>query len=361
MVKTIQHAAPASAREEQLQFLRFFAFFNIFIVHTEEWTFFNYPSAHCSDSAVTFFVLLSGMVIGLSRYGREQELTLAAWGREMWKWLRRMYPLYLLALLLSVMYSPIPTLIASQDWTGMKEPLTYLAKHLLMIQSWFPADEFRFNGAGWYLSTLLPLVALNLPLSVLLNKIRRIRFGIPLMLMGTLGAAFVVVTYCYFTQDMNMDYWHYLFPLARLPEYLIGMIWGFLIREAKGRVRPRAWWKWVFTALEIFVLVFWFTSLSRPGNYWRNYIVSWLKPNCLLLIVFAFGYGWISKLFRWKPLVWLGDVSFGCYLLHGIVIKTYRGLNGIFLPNTGSEAFAFFYCLIISIMLAHYMNRPAKK
>lgn len=362
MTKAIEPKVAATRqRAEQLQFLRFLGFWNIFMVHTEEWAFFPYPTSHCSNATVSFFFLLSGLVIGLSRYGREEDLSFAQMGSYMWKRICKYYPVYFIALMLSVLYSPIPTAIATQNFESLKESLTYLTKHLLMIQSWFPLDEFRFNGAGWYLSSLIPLMLLNLPVSALLNKIRKYRFGLPLMLMGSLGAAFVVVVYCYFTQDVNMYYWHYMFPLARIPEYLIGIIWGFLICEIKARCNPNKLHKWVFTALEIFVLVFWVFSLSRPGNYWRNYIISWLKPNCMLLIVFALGYGWVSDLFRLKPLVWLGDMSFGCYLIHGIVIKTFRGINGIFLPNTQSEAFAFFYCLIMSVLLAYMLDNTRKQ
>lgn len=353
--------AATRQRAEQLQFLRFLAFINVFLVHTEEWAFFAYPRSHCSNAAVSFFFMLSGLVIGLSCFAREVRLSADEIGKNLRKRLFKLYPLYFLALMLSVLYSPIPTAIAEHDTSGLRESLTYLTKHLLLIQSWFPLDELRFNGAGWYLSSLLPLTLLNLPVSALLNKVRKHRFGLPLMLMGSLGAAFVIVVFCYFTQDLNMFYWHYMFPLARIPEYLIGMIWGFLICEIKARCNPNKLHKWVFTALEIFVLVFWVFSLSRPGNYWRNYIISWLKPNCMLLIVFALGYGWVSDLFRLKPLVWLGDMSFGCYLIHGIVIKTFRGINGIFLPNTQSEAFAFFYCLIMSVLLAYMLDNSRKQ
>ena len=54
------------ARQEQLQFLRFLAFLNIFITHAEQWLFFPYRSSHCANAAVSFFFMLSGMVAGYS-------------------------------------------------------------------------------------------------------------------------------------------------------------------------------------------------------------------------------------------------------------------------------------------------------
>ena len=67
--------AATRQRAEQLQFLRFLAFINVFLVHTEEWAFFAYPRSHCSNAAVSFFFMLSGLVIGLSGFDREMHLS----------------------------------------------------------------------------------------------------------------------------------------------------------------------------------------------------------------------------------------------------------------------------------------------
>lgn len=49
-------AAQPDIRTDQLQFLRFFAFFNVFLAHGEQWLFFRYPSHHCATAAVSFFL-----------------------------------------------------------------------------------------------------------------------------------------------------------------------------------------------------------------------------------------------------------------------------------------------------------------
>lgn len=77
-----QIASPTrTGREEQLQFLRFWAFFNVFVCHGEQWLFFKYPTSHCSTAAVSFFFMLSGLVTGacLLQQGRPAQL---AGGRE---------------------------------------------------------------------------------------------------------------------------------------------------------------------------------------------------------------------------------------------------------------------------------------
>lgn len=64
-----QIASPTrTGREDQLQFLRFWAFFNVFVCHGEQWMFFKYPTSHCSTAAVSFFFMLSGLVTALASF-----------------------------------------------------------------------------------------------------------------------------------------------------------------------------------------------------------------------------------------------------------------------------------------------------
>ena len=47
----------AGTRADQLQFLRFLAFLNVYICHAESWLFFKYPASHCAAAAVSFFFI----------------------------------------------------------------------------------------------------------------------------------------------------------------------------------------------------------------------------------------------------------------------------------------------------------------
>lgn len=77
-----QIASPTrTGREEQLQFLRFWAFFNVFVCHGEQWLFFKYPTSHCSTAAVSFFFMLSGLVTALASFNKDIRLSWAG-GRE---------------------------------------------------------------------------------------------------------------------------------------------------------------------------------------------------------------------------------------------------------------------------------------
>lgn len=349
-----------TARAEQLQFLRFLAFVGVYMFHTEHWLTFSAPISHLGSAAVSFFFILSGLVAGWSGYGKPVDLSLRNQGRYMFRKLRKIYPLFFLTTMLAVINSRLPTAVALMDQEALGSPVTYLIKNLLLIQSWFPQDEFSYNGSAWFLSTLLFLNLWNLPLLALFNRVEKKRWKYAFYLFGSLGLTAVTVVFCYLTQHLNMGYWHYRFPPARIGEYVCGMMLGFVLRDLQPRVKPKRWVTLLFTALEVFALVFWVLSLPHAGNYWRNHIISWLKPNFLLLATFGFGLGWVSRLFRWKPLVALGDMAFECFLIHLVFVNNMQFMHPQLTESMAGKVFAFLFCFGLTLVMA-VMLRGKKK
>ncbi len=351
----------ASGRADQLQFLRFLAFLNVFIAHAEVWNFFGYPASHCATFAVSFFFSLSGLVTGYSYYGREVKPTLWNIGKDMWKKVRKIYPLYILTMLFPILYSDVPAMVTNQDFAALTETVVDFFANLLFIKSWLPGGIPSFNGLDWFLATIMPLYLLNLPVTYLLNKINKNKYRYLIFGTAFCGLFFLTAVYCYLTQGLNMAYWHYKFPPARMGEYLSGMILGFAIRAFADRVPEGKLTRIGFTVLEVAAMAFWAFSLRRAGNYWMNHIVAWLVPNAFLLAVFTFGRGWFSQLFRAKPLVWLGDISFECYLLHHLIVRRYAVLNVVEPVARFEQIFSFFYCLILTVLIAGMFHRAPKK
>ena len=83
--------------------------------------------------------------------------------------------------------------------------------------------------------------------------------------------SFGMVFYCYVTQSLDMSFWHYQFPPARMGEYFLGMILGFCARPTKARIPEGKLGRAGFTVLEIAVLLFWYPSFSVPvtGTVWK--------------------------------------------------------------------------------------------
>lgn len=356
MAHQIQSVAGTKGREEQLQFLRFLAFLNVFISHAERWLFFPYRASHSATAAVSFFFMLSGVVAGYSLTGKTIVPSVRNVAIFVWKKLKKIYPLYFLTTMFAVIFSDIPSLMMNSDFAGMRPVLVQLGKNLLLIQSWFPSGAHSFNTVGWFLSVLFFHYALTLPFAWLLNKLMACKYRKIFFPGLFVGISFSIVFYCYFTQVENMSFWHYEFPPARLGEYCLGMMLGFAAVQTKDMIPRENCWTAVFTVLEAAVLLFWYYSLGRPGNYWRNEIVSWMMPNILMLAVFLAGRGWLSVLFKSRPLVYLGDISFECYLLHQLILIRFAlNLEGIGTSVPGN-IFIFFFSLLYAILIAGFIH-----
>lgn len=357
--------APSSVagRAQQLQFLRFLAFLHVFINHTEEWNFLGYPASHAGAFAVSFFFMLSGLVTGWAAFGRDTKLTLGNIGAAWWKRARKIYPLYVLTILLALLTSQFPELVAAKDWTELGNLGKQLGANFLMIQNWppfcFREAQYPFNHANWFLAALAFLWLFNVPGAWLLQKIEKLRgrYGI----LGGIFCGLMIATVCYCraTQNLDMSYWHYTFPPARLGEYLGGMVLGFSIRSFLSRWDRRRQWRPLLTVLEAGALAFWGWSLTRAGNYWMNHIVAWLIPNTVLLGVFTLGGGWISELLRLRPLVWLGDISFECYMVHQLIVIGYISNHAMESWALTDQIVAFGFCLLLTILAAHLLHQSA--
>lgn len=215
-----------SGRADQLQFLRFCAFLLICIFHTGKFQFSWLPNGNGAANAVAFFIVLSGFVSGYSSYLVDVECNLRQIIYYIWKKLKKVYPLYFVTMLFTIGYSNIPNLVAMHSFGQLKVSLIQLLKCLLLIQSWYPSGYFKFNGVGWFLSTIIFLYLFNLPLRALFTKLRKrsdLYFGLIFIVEFA-----IIVFQCYLTRNTNMEYTQYILPPSRIGEYICGMALGYL-------------------------------------------------------------------------------------------------------------------------------------
>lgn len=356
----------------QLQFLRFLAFMLIFIFHTGEYQFAWFPHENGAANAVEFFILLSGVVSGISSFDKDIKCTAKDIVSYIKKKIFKVYPLYFITTVFTIIYTTtIPSIIAYHDFTnfeGLKILLGQLAqliKNLLLIQSWFPSNYFSYNGVGWFLSTIMFLYVISIPLRALATKIKKTKKPETIFAVVFVGAYLLTWLYCYLTRNTNMEYTQYVLPVSRVGEYICGMALGYLICYIKRKIADNRWVTVLFTTLEILALGFWIYNMYIPIQGWHYRITHWITMNIILILVFSIGQGVISSLFRLSILKRLGDISFECFLLHQIVIYLYKTLSGIEAVSTLGNLFSILFCLIFTIMVASIIspnrNRNLKK
>lgn len=349
-------------RAEQLQFLRFCAFGLIFLWHANTYAFSFFPKGNGAANGVCFFILLGGFVSGYSSYNKDIHCSGKEVLRYMRKKLEKLYPLYFATTIFTISYSGMPSLVAFHSFSNVGSSLKQLLRNLLLIQSWFPSNYFSFNGVGWFLSTIMFLYLLNIPLRASATKIKKLKNANVYFSAIFFISFILIIIYCYLLRDTNLEYTEYVLPVSRIGEYICGMALGYLIFNINNKLECRTYIRILFSVLEIASLSLWIYEMYVPHEAWQFRIVHWLIPNCFLLIIFGFGKGIISSIFQKRLLKYLGDISFECFLLHQIVIHEYKINSELGAVSKLGNAFSILFCLCITILIASLItNRNIHK
>lgn len=342
-------------RAEQLQFLRFLAFLLVFLYHASLWIkeYEWLPNEYGAACAVAFFFILSGFGTAYASFNKSVSFSVKAIYEYVVNKLRKNYPLYFVTTIFTISYSQLAIGVLKPSFLDAKEGMIQLFKNLLLIQSWFPEKYFSYNGVGWFLSTIMFLYFLNIPLLSCATKIKRLQNNKLIFSIIFAVTFMAVVAYCYVLRDTNKEYTQYVLPIARVGEYIMGICLGYIVQLTKKNLYIQN--KIIFTGAEVLALLMWIYSMYMPMEEWQLRIVHWIIPNCILLIVFAYGRGYISEIFSIRLLKHLGDISFGCYLVHSIILRIYKmniaNIEGNVEGILGS-LFSTIFCLMITIMIS---------
>lgn len=279
------------SRVEQLQFLRFICFLLICLWHGRIYVPTWFPQSNGSANAVCFFFILSGFLSAYSSQskGNESEIKLSIFNeiKYVWKKITKVYPLYFATTIYMVIYSDIPYGVANHQFDELKGSFFQLGRNLLLIQSWFPNGWYSFNGVGWFLSTIMFLYVINLPMKSLFIRISKTKRAI-------LYYAFVLITsyvlcliYCYLMRNTNIEYTIYILPVGRIWEYIGGMALGYLAYALKPVVKNKIGNEVALSIIEVTALIIWIYNMYRYVEGWNSLITHWYIPNCLLILVFC--------------------------------------------------------------------------
>jgi peptidoglycan/LPS O-acetylase OafA/YrhL len=231
--------------------LRFFAALHVFLFHAYAMGAVFGPVWYQKFSAigyigVSFFFVLSGFILVYTYAGRPVTAT-TFWRTRF----ARVYPAYAFALLLTLPFF----LWVVQHVSEIGVPFVFFeAAHLkvaaaleiLLLQSWVPPAALSWNAVGWSLSVEAFFYLL---FSFVLPKFERFQRN---------GLVFVIAACCVLSNVVSIAYavlrpdgvlhpgtdvytswinFVKFFPLARLPEFLMGMACGLLFLRSKRNPR----------------------------------------------------------------------------------------------------------------------------
>jgi peptidoglycan/LPS O-acetylase OafA/YrhL len=269
--------------------------------------------------AVSFFFVLSGFILTYvhpSVIGRAQIF-------KFWRArFARIYPAHIFSLALILCLCP---------WSHIKDNALQLLANIFLVHDWIPHYTFFqcYNLPSWSVSDELFFYLL---FPVLIYKIKQ-TWAVKLAASVALVMAVISLpaVFKFSTTGLNgltLFGMYYFFPASRLFEFVLGMSAAVLwtrMRDLKLSV-PLA------TLLEVLAVALFLAFgantyfilkpfLTNPSVIFQG-LGTWLTltgnaiPFAATILIFAMQRGVISQIIKFRPLVWLGDISYSTYLLH---------------------------------------------
>lgn len=323
-------------RIEQITFTRFLAAMAIVVFHYGRSIFpFNDESVSTifmqANVGVSYFFILSGFVMIIA-YGQKTKISLFEYYKNRFA---RIYPVYLLALIL-FFYHIYQTKI---DYYG-------LILNVFALQAWVPGKALSFNTPGWSLSVEFFFYALFPFLFNFIYKKKEhlLKIGIAIVLIW-IGSQYLFTklgTSSFYEgfPSKSHDIIHY-FPLMHLSEFLMGNLAGLLFINKLSDKRKN------YDLIVLMLVVMLFYALKFPHGY--NFHNGLLGIIFVPLIIFiSLNTGIITKIFKIKPLVFLGEISFGIYILQ---LPIWFFANMYFDKQAIADPTTRFYLYVISLIV----------
>lgn len=340
-------------RIEQLTFTRFIAAVSIVVFHfgsgsfqfDNHYTQFIFKQANVS---VSYFFILSGFVMIIAYY-KNSKIDFFSYLKNRFA---RIYPVYLMAITLLLILSILSRKV---DYQG-------LILNLLMIQAWVPGKALAFNIPGWSLSVeFLFYMLFPFLFNYFYSKVNYTKLFFPILFFWVFSQflfhLLIYKPYLFELSFYNIDLAY--FPLMHLNEFLVGNLAGLYFINNNGTKR-----NFDFHIIGVVILIIGVLKFPIGLNFHIGLLALFFIP---LIILMGLNNGKISDLFKTKICVFLGEISFGVYILQFVVwqwISDYRLGKYFGIDKEGDFIFAFFVRLFMLILISSlsyvYIETPLR-
>ncbi|GAF03936.1 hypothetical protein JCM21142_72625 [Saccharicrinis fermentans DSM 9555 = JCM 21142] len=181
-------------------------------------------------------------------------------------------------------------------------------------------------------------------LILLITKVRVFKSFFVLSIIGIVPLLTFVVPEAYYHQIF------YINPFLRVVDFMIGIfIFNIYLSFSKKERSIN------YTYLEVssvLLLVVFFVFHRLIPTVARFSFYYWI-PMCYLIFSFSFQRGKVSVLLSNKMCFYLGEISFGFYLFHQLVLRYFLVINTKFL-GIASDFVIAMVVFAISLVISHY-------
>jgi peptidoglycan/LPS O-acetylase OafA/YrhL len=353
---------PKPKRLDALTGLRCFAAVNILFFHfsNPQWFGFLAPVVNAGYVSVSYFILLSGFVLGYNYNARARAGELDK--VRFWKArFTRLYPIYLLSLLLSWQ-------MVVPEWGAHKHDMYWTGMVLtpLLLQGWIPSIATFLNTPAWTMSAEAAYYAI-FPWLARMKRPERIGPHIAKMA-GVWGLGMVPgALYMAFNPDSiaHPDRWSYgpwLQALKYTPyAHVASFVFGVMLAEL-DEVMARKSWLRLGLGLGGFAGIYGLLLLGPVVPYAIMH-EGLLMPFFACIVLGLAGENVLSKALGARPLVFVGEASFCLYLLHFNLWSMIHGSH--VLDRLGLIRFdpwiSYALLIVLALLALHFVEKPAQR
>jgi peptidoglycan/LPS O-acetylase OafA/YrhL len=272
-----------------------------------QWHFYDASVIRNAWLCVDFFFVLSGFVLAHA-YGDK-----VAGGRDLGAFVirrtGRMWPLHVVTLAAAVApwaRSRAGSLLTGTDFKDSGENTLYsILTNLLLIHSLGIHNSATWNAPSWTISTEYYT---NILYGLVVLLFGRFQAGAALLL--AIGGVVAVIALANGNMETSVDYGIFRCMYG----FFTGTLVYLVFQNAQApRLMPNS----VASALELVTIVLAFAFLARAGASSLALFAPLLFG--LVVLVFAYGRGMVSRLLRQRTFVTIGTLSYSIYMTHGLV------------------------------------------
>ena len=268
-------------------------------------------------AGVSYFYVLSGFVMGLAYFRQGEEFNITKFWRARFL---RLYPLYLIAFLLTCAYY-------ADSILRIKPPK--ILANIFIIQAWIPAYSQSFNYPAWSMTVeiFFYIVFPFFTIWAYKQSTKKLITG-SLIFWAISQIIYHILWIGYFPERKDIIVYSPIFHLNSFIIGVVGAIW-YLREGRQQNLKPKTILL-VFLASVIFVSVYTVISL-RHINYFP-YLPTGLQPMAGLLaplmvlfcISLSLDQSRLSKSLTHPAFLMLGEATYAIYILHVPLTWFYR-------------------------------------
>ena len=345
-------------RIEQLTFTRFIAAISIVIFHyAKDIPPFNFDVTSFffqqANLGVSYFFILSGFVMIIAYWHKDKVSFLS----YMQKRFARIYPVTFLAAFLLLCFKIMEFFLFPEK---SDLSITDFFLGISLQQAWIPAKAMSFNTPAWSI-TVEWFFYLCFPF--LFNRFYKhpnLKMLTAIVLLVWVFSQYILhylLDSSYYTgfPSASHSFIHY-FPLLHFNEFLIGNVSGLVfVKYLNGRKKAND-----LAIIALLVVAAVVLKYNTTLSFHNGLLMLVFVP---LILLISSNNGLFSKLSNLKFLVFLGEISFGIYILQKPI---FMAIKGVFTALNWHQPILQFYISLIGLLLVsafsyHYFETPLRR